>query len=334
MAYLKKPAKFSHSKLNNYDGCPFRYKINYVDKHSVFAESLATEGGTLLHATEEKMFNLLKEKQPINYDEMIDFYQNSYIPKKDPFDHEGGVIGINFLKERYKDDYFEVNDSGQSYHNKAQDYMKYGIHRLETYLKENPDLEPVQAEKFFSFTYKDKILSGYIDRIFHNTKTDEYIIEDIKTKDHPFKEEDLATPLQFVIYTLALEECMNIPRDKITCVYDLPFVGIKQQAGTKGYMDRGLKKLDKIFEGIEAKDYTPKPSPLCHWCAFSPTNPNQVEEAKGYCPYYSLWTPQIRTHQLANKWQGIAKNDEIVEKERKKIERKKANGADKFNFDF
>lgn len=334
MAYIKKPAKFSHSKLNNYDGCPFRYKINYVDKHFIFSESIATDIGALLHAVEEKIFNSLKEKQPVDYDSLKDFFMNANIPKKDPFDPDGGIFGLNIIKEKYHEDFYAINDSGQSYASKTEDYLKYGIYRLENYLKENPDLEPVEAEKFFSFTYKDQILSGYIDRLFRNTKTGEYIIEDIKTKDHPFKEEDLATPLQFVIYSLALIECMDVPEDKITCAYDLPFLGIKQQGGTMGFITRGRKKLDKIFEGIESKDFTPNPNPTCYWCAFSATNPNQVEEAKGYCPYYSLWTPQNKTFQTAHKWLGMDKNDEVIEEERKKIEIKKANGSDKFNFEF
>lgn len=134
------------------------------------------------------------------------------------------------------------------------------------------------------------MLSGFIDRILFNPKTGEYLVEDLKTKDHPFREEDLVTPLQFVIYTKALSESLNIPVEKIKCQYNLPFCDLIQPAGTPGFVDRGTKKINQIFEKINNHDWTPKPSPLCYWCNFSDTNPSQPKEGKNLCPYYSLWT--------------------------------------------
>lgn len=83
-------------------------------------------------------------------------------------------------------------------------------------------------------------------------------------------------------------------------------------------MKRGIKKLDAIFEGIESGDYTPGPSPLCYWCPFSPTNPEQIEEGKYLCPYYSLWTREEKTHAVANKWLGMEKHNGIMQKEKEK----------------
>ena len=34
--------------------------------------------------------------------------------------------------------------------------------------------------------------------------------------------------------------------DKIICKYDLPLCDIKQQGGTKGFVNRGLKKINKL----------------------------------------------------------------------------------------
>lgn len=162
------------------------------------------------------------------------------------------------------------------------------------------------------------MLSGFIDRIFYNTNTGEYIIEDIKTKEKPFSDADLTTPMQFVVYTYALAQTLGISEDQIQCVYNLPFCDMRQPAGTANFMKRGIKKLDAIFEGIESGDYTPGPSPLCYWCPFSPTNPEQIEEGKYLCPYYSLWTREEKTHTVANKWLGMEKHNGIMQKEKEK----------------
>ena len=100
--------------------------------------------------------------------------------------------------------------------------------------------------------------------------------------------------------------------DHFKCAYDLPFLDRKQQAGTAGFMQRGLKKLDSLFTGIEGRNYEAGPSPLCAWCSFSPTNPEQPEEGKLLCPYYSLWTRENKTHSVAHKWQGLEKHEAIM----------------------
>ena len=103
----------------------------------------------------------------------------------------------------------------------------------------------------------------------------------------PADSKELATPLQFVIYNLAAQELYNISEQDISCAYELVVCDQKQEAGTKGFIARGIKKLNKLLDEIKTEDFTPSPSPLCHWCIFSETFPNQPQEAKKLCPYYS-----------------------------------------------
>jgi len=330
----KKPQKFSYSKMNCYESCGWKYYLNYVENHFIFSDSLSSELGTLVHFIEQSIFDSIKLGEIINYEKLKEDFYNINIPKKSKFDTDGGIFGINILKEKYKEEFYKADNDGKSYFSKTLDYINYGIYRLEKYLKDNPDLEPFEAEKAFSFEYRGYILSGFIDRIFHNKITDEYIIEDIKTKAKPFKDEELKTPLQLIIYIVGLNKTLDIPVEKISCAYDLPFLNIKQPAGTKGFVKRGITKINSIFDKIEAKDFTPNPTPLCHWCQFCPTNPEQPEEGKDLCPYYSLWTREFKTQEVANKWRGMEFHGLVLEEEKAKNERKTKNGADKFDFEF
>ena len=116
-----------------------------------------------------------------------------------------------------------------------------------------------------------------------------------------------------ILFPLKVESMFGVGEDCIECAYNLPLYELRQSAGTKGFVGRGKKKLDKWFEGIQEKDFTPSPSPLCHWCAFCPNNPTQPEEGKRLCPYYSLWTPNNKNFKVAHEWEGMDKHDIIIE---------------------
>ena len=310
-----KKQKYSYSKINTYDSCGWKYFLTYKEGHYLFTDSLAASFGSLVHWVEQNIGETIKAGEQVNYEKLKEDFLNINIPKTSKFDVNGGIFGVNILKQRYTEEYFKTNELGQSYATRAQDYLDRGIYRLENWLKANPDYEIFGLEQFFSITFNGEILSGFIDRIFHNKADDSYIIEDIKTKDKPFKDEELTTPLQFVIYNLALQNILDNENIVITCAYDLPFCNLKQDAGTKGFMKRGTEKLKKLFDGINHEEFIPAPSPLCAWCSFSPTNPNQPEGGKGLCPYYSLWTPSHKTFAVANAWEGMNKHKEILQRE-------------------
>lgn len=122
-----------------------------------------------------------------------------------------------------------------------------------------------------------------------DTSTNTYIIQDIKSWPSIEKhKEELTTPLQFVVYSLAFAQENGCDVSQIKCQYDLPLAKNLYDAGTDGFISRGTKKLDSLFDGIYSCDWEPDPKPLCAWCEFSITNPNAPEEGKRLCPYHSI----------------------------------------------
>ena len=295
--------KMSYSKTETYSSCPYKYKLTYVDKHFINQPSIATDFGTLIHYVEETIARTIKSGQELNYRKLMNLLYDG--------DKENNVKGIDELKKLYPEDFKTPDKNGRTYEEKLETYVDSGICRLEDYLASNPELEIIAAEEPFEVEYRGYIFHGFIDRIFKNKVTNEYIIEDIKTYSAPLKKDALTTPLQFVIYTLAWEN--KYPNAKIKCAYELPLCNCKQPAGTKGFVDRGLKKLDNLLDGIEAKEFAPNPSPLCYWCAFSKTNPNQPEEAKNLCPYFSHWTRENKDFSVENEWMGPENHEAILE---------------------
>jgi len=323
---VKQPKKtrYSYSRLDKYTECGYRYKLVYEDKNYISEAGVAAAVGTLIHYIEESIANKIIAGEEIDYDALRKEMYEIDIPEKEPeYDadgnkkkgSEGGIYGVNRLQKMFQEEFFELDNNGTSYFTKCEEYRERGIYRLENYMKAHPELSIVAVEKEFTVEYKGNIIHGYIDRILFDSSTREYIIEDIKTKGKPFPEDKLKTPLQFVVYSLAVAKLYGLYGYPTRFNYDLPFCDMRQAAGTPGVMNRGFKKMDSIFAGIKAKDFVPHPSPLCHWCEFSPTNPNQPPKGKGLCPYYSLWSPggSHKAWECDHKWEGNEAHEAIME---------------------
>ena len=325
-----KKTQYSYTRLDKYCECGYRYKLVYEDKNYISETGVAAAVGTLVHYIEETIANLIIAGKPIDYDALRKEFYEVNIPEKEPeYDSngnkkkgsEGGIYGVKVLQEKYQAEFFELDANGSSYFTKCEEYRKNGIYRLENHLKAHPELSLVAVEKEFFVEYAGHLIHGYIDRILYDKDAKEYVIEDIKTKGKPFPDDKLKTPLQFVIYSLAVCKMYGLFDYPTRFNYDLPFCDVRQAAGTKGVMARGFKKMDKIFAGIEAKDFAPGPSPLCYWCEFCPNNPNQPEAGKGMCPYFSLWSPdgKHKAWECHHKWEGQARHDAIMAEYRKEL---------------
>lgn len=291
-------ANFSYSKVDTYLQCPFKYRLQYVDGHYTYLDSIATEFGSAIHATEEGIAKAIQARQPINYVQL----KNNLIKK------------LYELQYKYPNDFVAQDKSDRTYEQKAYKYLKTGIYRLEKFLSENPNLSVVGVEQGFNVSFCGQNFKGFIDRVLKDNSTDTYIIQDIKTYAQAVEKDKLTTPLQFVVYVLAAKQLYGKSDDDFSCQYDLPLCNLTQDAGTKGFMSRGVKKLTESLDCISNKQFDPNPTPLCHWCQFCSTNPNAPDESKLLCPYHSLWTRETKNFGKANEWKGEAKHKEIMEK--------------------
>lgn len=343
--------KYSYSKVNIFENCPMRFKISYVDKHAVYQDTLATLLGGLIHWIEEQIGLALKDGVIPNYEKLKKDLYEINIPKKDQYDKDGGIYGINILKEQYREEFYKINEeTGESYNTLVQRYAEEGIYRLQNFLKENPNWTVHAVEQYFEVDYycqptrKHYTLHGYIDRILYNTVTHEYIIEDLKTRAKLFPEEDIKSPMQFFFYSYAIKSQQRLFDYPEHVRYDLVLMDERQPAGTKGWIGRCQKKLDKVLVEIEQKLFAPKPSPLCFYCPYSGTNPDRHKlEPKNQhlCPYYSLWTKNgpNKAWDVENKWEGYEAHEKILAKFQKEQASDTSGNIvdidlDEFDFDF
>lgn len=273
---LKTLDRYSYSKISTYKQCAFKFFNKYEEKNFIFNESIATAFGTLIHETEEAIAHAIVDKVPINY-----------IALKNNF-----IIESRKLAIKYPETFFTRDKSDRTYQEKVYLYLDSGIYRLERFMQQHPELRIIGIEQKFEFNY-DNIHSfnGSIDRAFQNTITSEILIQDIKSWPVAAQNSELKVPLQFAVYTMAAEKLWNVPVDKIKCEYDLPLCGITQPALSDNIVTDGRLILDKLFKGIQDKNFKPTVSALCHWCEFNPLNNPEILATKpdAVCPYFSTW---------------------------------------------
>ncbi len=281
----------SYSRIDTFMQCPMRYKLKYIDKNYTNTSSIALEMGSLLHKGMELKY------QGEALDIIWKYILNGYKDEKE------NLNGLKTIQDFYGFEYYEKNEkSGMTYEDKIENY------KIKLYNDNiGDDWEVIGTEIEFVFTFNNKArIQGKIDRLDRNKITGDLRVVDYKTNNKPFNDKDLVTPLQMVIYGLACKDKYGI--EPTEYIYDMLFHNTIQYAGTKGFLARGEKKLNKVldeliwYDNLGKECYNPKPTPLCYWCDYCVNNPNSDSWYNGLCDYYSLWTPLEKTFQTNKQW--------------------------------
>ena len=290
---------FSYSKMEVFKNCPLQYRYKYIEKKYSQDTSIALELGSLCHYVLEQKGKMIVSGETVDYEKLNNILMNGVTETDEKTKEE--LLGINQLKRKYFEVWHEAdNASGASYDEKIKLFDKVLHNEME-----ETDWKPTYFEKPFEFVWDNKvILKGFIDRI--DTKDGQYRTVDYKTSKKVYEQSKLATSLQFGVYALAiLNEFGVLP---IESEYRFILIDDKQYALTKGWENRLIKAMDKVFGDIEASEkksvFVPKPSPLCHWCNFCQTNP-EATIYRNECEYFSKWTPTQKTFEVNKKWNAL-----------------------------
>jgi hypothetical protein len=277
-----------------------KFKKKYEEKKYSFKSSLAFEIGSIAHKGKELVAKALIEGDKPDYEHIKWIVENGCTEHGNT--RNPRILGTKELKEKYFFDWIKTDDkSGLTYEEKLEIFFNaLPLMEIDTIWK------PIAIEMPFEFTYNEKyLMHGFIDKIDQNNEDDLRVV-DYKSSKKVFDEKEIKTPLQMVIYDMAVQNKFN--KTPIEHIYDFIFLGKEQRACSKGYLKLGQTKLDKLFDKLQecrhTGIYTPKPSPLCRWCEFCETNPDADEQLKYECQYHSLWTPSNKTFEVKKKFEA------------------------------
>lgn len=293
--------KFSYSKIEQFLNCPLGYNFKYNKGMYSKDTSIALELGSLCHYVLEQKGKAIINNELINYKDLHNILNDGTIAIDQKTIER--LSGITDLRKKYWEIWSEKDSEGHTYDDKLEIFEEVLTSEME-----DREWHPVALEDYFEFVWNDKaIFHGFIDRV-DESQDGQIKTIDYKTSKKVYDRGKLATSLQFGIYACAILSKMDKLPD--LSEYHFVFLDQKQQALTKGWEKRFIKKIEKTLYDIEMKEKTgiweAEPSPLCHWCNFSNTNPN-ASEHKDKCEFYSLWTPNNKVFTVNKEWTNEVK---------------------------
>lgn len=293
--------RLSYSGLEVFKNCPYQFNLKYGEKKYTKETTLALELGSLCHLILELKCNYLKVGKPVDYDYLNFILKYGSIDTNEKTKEH--ILGIDELKRKYFEEWYEPdNASGMTYAEKMEVFKKV----VDEEMNNTSIWHPIYAELPFEFVYKNRVIfNGFIDRVDIN-KFGGFRVTDYKTSKKQFESAKVVTSLQFGIYAMAIyQEFGQIP---VSFLYRFILLDEDQMAMTTGWEKRLEKTLDNLLDKIDkckkSGIWLPKPSPLCHWCNYSITNP-KAHEFKNDCEYYSLWTPQEKSWAVNKKYNAL-----------------------------
>lgn len=282
----KKLPTYSHSKLEVYENCPYRYSLQYEQGKRSNETTLALELGTVCHRIYEIASQMWRQ-ETINYNE-INYDDLKFLLEYGDTDEK--ISGIKDLSKKYFEEWYEPDSEGHTYSWKMGQFDK-GLHEYIEGFNYN-GWHPFKEEYDFEFVFNNRaIIHGFIDAILINAEGDLKCI-DFKTSKKIFPDNKIPTSQQFSIYCMGmLNDFGKLP---VQCDYKFILLNQEQNALTTGFAKRIVKKLNTVLDSIDKNSesgvYISSPTPLCWYCPYNKNNPKN-KDFKNECEYYSLWSP-------------------------------------------
>lgn len=288
-AYQK---NISFSQASIYNGCPYRWKLQYKDKVKAFTSSIHTIFGTSIHETLQEYLDILYSETATKADKMNleELFQDKFV-------------------NEYQKEYKSNNNKHFSSAEEMREFYEDGVGILEWVKK--------KRGKFFSKRgwylvgceipivisplpkYSSVLYMGYLDVVMYHEPTNTFKIIDIKTSTRGWKDrekKDEEKQFQLLLYKNFFSSQYNIPIDNIDIEFFIvkrkvldwddenlmsPYQAHRVQTFTppngkikinksKQYLENFLTECFTPQGKIQDKEYPKKPSKWnCRFCPFS-----------------------------------------------------------------
>ena len=204
--------RISYSQYNQWVTCPYKWKLNYVDKLSVWTDSIHTLFGTSMH-------EVLQTYLTVMYNDTIK--TADALPLEKMLLHRMKTNYTQIMEKNGGEVFCEQSDMQEFYNHGLLILDWFKKKRNMYFSKKGYELVGIEVPVDYDLPNKIKFI-GYIDVIIYDTVRDRYKIIDIKTSTmgwNKWQKADKSKTDQLLLYKHFYGAQHGIPVDKIDVEY-------------------------------------------------------------------------------------------------------------------
>jgi len=255
-------ATYSHSRISTFEQCPFKYKLQYVDKIEVETlQTIEAFMGSLVHQTLEKMYKDRKFKKKVSKAILLKFFRDLWKKEysKDILVVKEGLTSENYRKmgEKYISDYYVSH--------KKDDMTILGLETQDRITLPDGNFWHIRMDKL-------------------GCKGTTYFVCDYKTNSWMKTQEDADSDRQLAMYSIWVKDKFKDAKKVILKWHMLAF----DKEVTSERTDEQLKKLQlevmqtikQIENAIKENNFPRNQTGLCDYCSYREYCPSFIHKVK------------------------------------------------------
>ena len=204
--------RISYSQYNQWVTCPYKWKLNYIDKLSVWTDSIHTLFGTSMH-------EVLQTYLTVMYNDTIKVADA--LPMEKMLLHRMTTNYTQIMEKNGGEVFCEQSDMEEFYNHGLLILDWFKKKRNMYFSKKGYELVGIEVPVDYDLPNKIKFI-GYIDVIIYDSVRDRYKIIDIKTSTmgwNKYMKADKTKTDQLLLYKHFYGAQHDIPVDKIDVEY-------------------------------------------------------------------------------------------------------------------
>ncbi len=293
-------AIYSHSQLNTYENCPFKYRLSYIERIKRETEGIEGFMGSRVHEALKKLYDDLAFNKSNSLEDLLAYYAKVWEQNW----HDGIVI--------VRPEYCSGNYREKGGKAIADYYNRYAPFDRDRTLGTE---KPVSFSLDSAGKYR---MRGYIDRI-SRAQDGIFQIHDYKTSAHLPGQNDIDSDRQLALYQIGIQQkwpdATNVRLIWHYLVHDTEMVSYRTPADIAVLVEKTRGLIDKIEAATE---FPPAESPLCDWCEYPDLCPRRkhLYSVESLPPNKYLEEPGVV---LANKYAEVKCKIDELDKELKLV---------------
>ncbi len=260
-------ATYSHSKISTYEQCPYKYKLQYIDKEKPdIPTTIEAFMGDMVHQTMEHLYVLKRFKKRVALNVLIKFYRDLW-------------------SKNYSDDILIVKADKENLI--SENYRKMGERFITDYYDR---MKPFEQMTILGLETQDRMTLPdgsqwhvRIDKLGCDSKGN-YFVCDYKTNSRMKDQEEADSDRQLAMYSIWVKDKFKDAKSVRLIWHMLAF----NKDAISERTDEQLAKLqndiiEKIKEIESATEFPTNVTALCDYCGFKsicPSFKHQVELEK------------------------------------------------------